>query len=52
MSLELGFGGRVECGPMELGEKDIPNRGSYQDKGLGLSFLGSLCPSDRDMYQR
>lgn len=30
--LELGFGGGVECGYMELGKKGFLDRGCYRDK--------------------
>lgn len=31
-TLELGLGGGVECGHMELGKKGLPDRGCYRDK--------------------
>lgn len=40
MALELGFRGRVECDHMKLGEKGIPDRGSYRVKGKAAEKPG------------
>lgn len=52
-TLELGFGGVVECGHRELSKESIPDRGSCRDKDKPrLSCLDSLYQSDSDIYQK
>lgn len=52
-TLELGFGGMVECGHRELSKESIPDRGSCRDKDKPrLSCLDSLYQSDSDIYQK